>query len=60
MKGVHYQLRVEQATKLTDGACSDVIKPRRPFAKDPALDYEVMEDEEWEPEPEGDSLSVRL
>lgn len=34
------------------------MKPRRPFAKDPQLDYTVMEDEEWEPEPEGDSLSV--
>ena len=40
--------------------CSDVIRPRRPFAKDSQLDYAVMEDEEWEPEPEGDSLSVRL
>lgn len=39
--------------------CSTVIKPRNPLAKDPAIDYEVMEDEEWEPEPEGDSLSVR-
>ena len=39
---------------------SKVIKPRRPFAMDPQLDYSVMEDEEWEPEPEGDSLSVRI
>lgn len=40
--------------------CSNVVKPRRPFAKDPQLDYTVMEDEEWEPEPEGDSLSVSI
>jgi len=26
--------------------------------KDPQLDYDFMEDEEWQPEPEGDSLSV--
>ena len=38
--------------------CSKVINPRRPFARDPQLDYDVMEDEEWEPEPEGENLSV--
>lgn len=36
---------------------SAAIKPRRPFAKDPQLDYQAMEDEEWEPEPDGDNLS---
>ena len=43
--------------KLVFLLCSKVIMPRRPFAKDADLDYDVMEDEEWEPEPEGDSLS---
>lgn len=40
--------------------CSAVIKGRKPCAKDPNLDYEVMSDEEWEEEPEGESLSVSL
>lgn len=35
-----------------------MVKARRPFAKDASVDYEVMEDEEWEPEPEGENLSV--
>ena len=46
--------------KPSNCLCSKVVKPRRPFAMDPQLDYSVMEDEEWEPEPEGDSLSVSL
>ncbi len=41
-------------------SCSAVIKGRKPCAKDPNLDYEVMSDEEWEEEPEGESLSVSL
>jgi len=35
-----------------------VVCGRRPFGRDPGLDYEVMSDEEWEEEPEGESLSV--
>lgn len=27
---------------------SQLIKPRRPFNKDPDLDYEIDSDEEWE------------
>ncbi|CAL8461841.1 g1372 [Coccomyxa elongata] len=33
------------------------VKGRRPLAKDDELDYEVMSDEEWEEEPEGENLS---
>ncbi|BDA41437.1 probable chromatin assembly factor 1 subunit FSM at N-terminal half [Coccomyxa sp. Obi] len=33
------------------------VKGRRPLAKDAELDYEVMSDEEWEEEPEGENLS---
>lgn len=40
--------------------CSHVIRGRKPDAKDPNLDYEVMSDEEWEEEPEGESLSVSI
>ena len=40
--------------------CSPVIRGRKPNAKDPNLDYEVMSDEEWEEEPEGESLSVSI
>ncbi|KAF5832725.1 hypothetical protein DUNSADRAFT_11275 [Dunaliella salina] len=36
---------------------SPVVSGRRPFGRDPGLDYEVMSDEEWEEEPEGESLS---
>ncbi len=31
---------------------------RRPFGRDAELDYEVMSDQDWEEEPEGESLSV--
>ncbi len=40
--------------------CSLTVKGRRPLAKDVELDYEVMSDEEWEEEPEGENLSVSL
>lgn len=40
--------------------CSLTVKGRRPLAKDAELDYEVMSDEEWEEEPEGENLSVGL
>ncbi|KAL1803170.1 hypothetical protein ACET3Z_031817 [Daucus carota] len=36
---------------------SQLIKPRRPFNKDPDLDYEIDSDEEWEEEEPGESLS---
>lgn len=32
---------------------------RRPLGKDVQLDYEEMSDQDWEEEPEGESLSVR-
>ncbi|GIL73783.1 hypothetical protein Vretimale_5354 [Volvox reticuliferus] len=36
---------------------STSVTGRRPFGRDSALDYEVASDEEWEEEPEGESLS---
>ncbi|KAI3428047.1 hypothetical protein D9Q98_006432 [Chlorella vulgaris] len=37
---------------------SDVVRPRRFLARDEALDYEAMSDQEWEAEPvEGSSLT---
>ncbi|CAM6095631.1 unnamed protein product [Calypogeia fissa] len=36
---------------------SEYIKPRQPLKQDPALDYEVDSDEEWEEEDPGESLS---
>ena len=46
---------------------SDVVRGRRPLARDPSIkmdgsmlmDHEVMSDQEWEEEPEGEDLSVR-
>lgn len=38
---------------------SDVVRGRRPLARDAEMDYEVMSDQEWEEEPEGEDLSVR-
>lgn len=38
--------------------CSAKVCGRRPLALDPTLNYEVDSDEEWEEEPEGESLSV--
>ncbi|XP_028173176.1 chromatin assembly factor 1 subunit A-like [Ostrinia furnacalis] len=32
------------------------VKPRRPFGQDQKLDYEVDSDEEWEEEPDGESV----
>ena len=46
------QLRDQQV------CCSAVVKPRRFLAQDPEVDYEVMSDEEWEAEPEGEDLLV--
>lgn len=31
---------------------------RRPLGRDDALDYDVMSDEDWESEPEGEDLDV--
>lgn len=39
---------------------SGVVAGRHPFSKDPELDYEVMSDQDWEEEPEGESLSVSV
>lgn len=36
--------------------CSTSVKPRRPLARDADMDYEVMSDEDWEEEPEGEEL----
>lgn len=36
---------------------SAVVGPRRPFKKDPDLDYDIDSDEEWEEEDPGESLS---
>ena len=43
---------------LAGCTCSVAVSGRRPFDRDIGLDYEVMSDEEWEEEPEGESLSV--
>jgi hypothetical protein len=34
------------------------VRGRRPLGTDAELDYEVMSDQDWEEEPEGESLSV--
>lgn len=42
--------------------CSDVVRPRRFLARDEALDYEAMSDQEWEAEPvegKADYLGLR-
>lgn len=39
--------------------CSAAVRGRRPFGKAVELDYEEMSDQDWEEEPEGESLSVR-
>ena len=39
--------------------CARVVRGRRPLSKEPGLDYQVMSDEDWEEEPEGEDLSVR-
>lgn len=31
---------------------------RKPFGQDVELDYEVMSDQDWEEEPDGENLSV--
>eukprot|EP00891_Asterochloris_glomerata_P000427 jgi/Astpho2/427/Aster-03475 len=49
-KLLHLPLRDRQI------CCSAVVKPRRFLAQDPEVDYEVMSDEEWEAEPEGEDL----
>ncbi|KAJ7973649.1 Chromatin assembly factor 1 subunit FAS1 [Quillaja saponaria] len=36
---------------------SHVVGPRRPFMKDPGLDYDIDSDTEWEEEDPGESLS---
>lgn len=53
--------RTRQARIMSTGAvcgCSDKVKARNPWGRDAAMDYEVMSDQEWEEEPEGESLSV--
>ena len=40
--------------------CSAVVSARKPWGREPTMDYDVMSDMEWEDEPEGESLSVRL
>eukprot|EP00884_Botryococcus_braunii_P007750 jgi/Botrbrau1/16977/Bobra.49_2s0037.1 len=36
---------------------SQDVRPRQPFGKDGIMDYDVMSDQEWEEEPEGEELS---
>ena len=38
---------------------SAAVTGRRPLARDALMDYELMSDQEWEEEPEGEDLSVR-
>ncbi|KAI8472554.1 MAG: hypothetical protein J3K34DRAFT_519599 [Monoraphidium minutum] len=39
------------------GRPAGVVAGRRPLGRAPELDYDVMSDEDWEEEPEGESLS---
>ncbi|KAK9864119.1 hypothetical protein WJX84_010312 [Apatococcus fuscideae] len=39
---------------------SKVVSGRRPLNQDTALDYEVMSDEDWESEPEGEDVDMVL
>ena len=41
-----------------DFDCSIRVGGRRPFARDPSVDYENASDEEWEEEPDGEDLMV--
>lgn len=36
--------------------CSRIVGARTVFRKDPNLDYDIMSDEEWEEEPEGEDI----
>lgn len=36
--------------------CSMAVRPRRPLARDPSLDYDYASSEDWEDEPEGEDL----
>lgn len=38
--------------------CSPCVSGRRPLGKDEALDYDVMSDEDWESEPEGEDVDM--
>jgi hypothetical protein len=38
--------------------CCRSVRGRRPLGTDAELDYDVMSDQDWEEEPEGESLSV--
>ena len=38
---------------------SAAVTGRRPLARDALMEYELMSDQEWEEEPEGEDLSVR-
>lgn len=40
--------------------CSPSVSGRRPLGLDPVLDYDVMSDEDWEEEVEGESLSQQV
>lgn len=48
----------DSARPAFHGSCSGAprggVGPRRPWARDPVLDYEVMSDLDWEEEPEGE------
>ena len=50
-----------QSIDVRSGACSDVVGPRRgASAKDESITYDVMSDQEWEPEDEdGEDIMVR-
>jgi hypothetical protein len=39
-------------------SCCRSVRGRRPLGQEAELDYEVMSDQDWEEEPEGESLSV--
>lgn len=40
--------------------CARCVSGRKPFGQDVEIDYEVMSDQDWEEEPEGESLSVSV
>lgn len=50
-RGCHW-LTVHAPCRSLSCRCSTAVTARRPFGRDPTLDYEVASDDEWEEEPE--------
>ena len=54
---VYMCLRVRHDAVVLTSRC---VGGRKPFGQDVEIDYEVMSDQDWEEEPEGESLSVSV